>query len=141
MLGPENSCVHRHQRGELVSSARRILCLSYPESQIGAGEEGIGVLGPQARLPGLEDLLDQIAGGGMATVVPQVLGQGEHAAAGGVKHGLGVRQQGRERRPGIRILRFRGERGLDHRGGGAPPGDPVLLRQQVKRDCLNQPVY
>ena len=128
VLGAGDPLADRQQRGELVPGPGRIPRLPGPGGQVVAGGERVGVLGAPGLLPGAQDLLLHGQRRGVAAARAEVPGQLVHAVAGRVQRGLGMRQQRREHRPAPRVLRVAGQRGLDHRGGGPPPGLRLLRR-------------
>jgi hypothetical protein len=99
------------------------------------------VLGTQGFLPGPEDLPLHGHRRGVAAAFAEIPGQLVHTVTDWGQRGLGVRQQRREHRPGSRVSGVAGQRGLDHCGGGPPPGVCLFRRELVHGDRLDQPVH
>ena len=106
-----------------------------------AGGQGAPVFGAEHPVPFLRQCLGELPCSRIPAAVPQVGRDVFHAGIAGRQDRLGVRQQPREHRPGVRLPGFTGESGLDQSGGGLPPGLMHTPGHLVGGDRLDQAVH
>ena len=109
------------------------------------GRQGVRVLGTEDPNTSLKHPSGQFAGGHVAAAEPQIDGDPLHAGTVRGQGRLGVRQQRRENRPGIRLVRrvprVVGYRDLDQGGSGLPPLPGQVGGHLIGGDGLHQPVH
>ena len=143
MLHAQDPLAAGQQGGELVPGGGPIPRVPGPGGKAVAGGQGVRVLRSVGVIlrASVDDHLEQVPGRRIATAVAEVIRDPEHAAAGQVEDGLGVRQQRRARRPAPWQFLVGRDRGLDQGGGSLPPLPSQLGWHLVGGDGLDQPVH